>query len=189
MTLRPALASALLTLLACRGAPSQPAGQRAAGKVAEVKTAENIEVSDDPCPSWDELDLERLAPLPQGGDPSTMEAFERAWDVVRRKFPDPTLGCRDWPALRAEYGAAIARTSGQEEAYDLLNEMLSKLGVSHLHATPPTGLAQQLRPTGTGTLGISWELVDDPSKWRVLVRSLGEDRASWAGLELSLIHI
>ena len=80
------------------------------------------------CRDYTDLDPATLPPLPDG--PYTA-MFEAAWDVVRTKHFDPTLGCLDWPALRLRYGARAARAKSPAEAYEAVRALLAHLGQSH----------------------------------------------------------
>jgi carboxyl-terminal processing protease len=86
------------------------------------------------CPSWADLDVAALPPLP--ASPYT-GAFDTVWRTVWARHHDPTLACQDWPAARARFGAEVARAADVDAAYTTINAMLATLRQSHLRAVPP----------------------------------------------------
>lgn len=100
-----------------RPAPPEPS----AGTKADSKPAA--------CTDWSKEDLSNLPPLPESRYRRTLE---QAWMLVLEKHYDPTLGCVDWPEARVRYGAKLAKTRDQTEAFAVINEMLDELGQSHV---------------------------------------------------------
>lgn len=86
------------------------------------------------CRSWAGLDVTKLPPLPETPYTAT---FERVWRTVLEKHYDPTLACKDWPALRAEFGAKLAGAGDDAAAYKIMNDLLDSLGQSHFRVVPP----------------------------------------------------
>ncbi|MER3403586.1 MAG: hypothetical protein C4337_09970 [Armatimonadota bacterium] len=66
-----------------------------------------------------------------------MEVFQFVWEEVRNSHYDPKLGGVDWNALREAFIPRIRSATTDSEFYNLLNEMLSKLGQSHMGVIPP----------------------------------------------------
>lgn len=85
------------------------------------------------CRDWSDLDVASLPALP---DSPHAEVFQKVWVTVLEKHYDPTLGCLDWPAIRTEYGEKIAAVKGDGEVAGHINEMLGRLGQSHLRFVP-----------------------------------------------------
>ena len=102
------------------------------------------------CASWASLTPDTLPALPNG---PYVETLEVAWELVRRRHPDPTLRCLPWPELRREYGEKIAAATTREEAYALLNELLGSLKESHIYAWPPQAAGRRI--DGDGAIGRS----------------------------------
>lgn len=86
------------------------------------------------CRSYNGLDVATLEPLPEG---DYVEVLDQVWRRVLEKYYDPTMGCLDWPALRAEFAAKVAAAPDRVAAYRLVNEMLGKLEQSHFHLFEP----------------------------------------------------
>ena len=95
------------------------------------------------CPSWAQIDPADLQPLPPGPQ---VAAFDAAWELVRTRHHDPTVGCLDWKTIRTEQGAKVAAARDVTAAYVAINEALALLGESHLLAWPPATAAA--RETG-----------------------------------------
>lgn len=144
-------ASLVAFCLACEASPRPSAPVSAPPPaVAETKA--------EACPSWASLDVSALPPLPKTPYTST---FERVWQTVREKHYDPTLGCKDWPALRERYGAALAAAKDEAAAYAAMNDLLGELGQSHFRVVAPSaGVADG--PSG-------------PARVPIQVRMIGEE--------------
>lgn len=134
--LRLALALLLLPVACGRGSADTPVTQPPGGTTppktdgADPKPDE----TNDACRSWADLDVAALPALPQTPYTAT---FEQVWRTVLEKHYDPTLGCLDWPAVRSEYGSKLADAKDEAAAFDLMRQMLGRLGQSHLAVVPP----------------------------------------------------
>lgn len=124
-----------------------------------VTPAPAVQVPVETCPSWAALDPATLPPLPETPYTAT---FERVWRTVLEKHFDPTLACKDWPALRAEYGARLASVPDAAAAYAVMNDLLETLGQSHFKVVPPFGGASPDDQAG------------GPARVPVQVRLIGE---------------
>lgn len=117
-------------------------------------------VPSDSCRSWAELDPATLPPLPETPYTAT---FDRVWRTVLEKHFDPTLACKDWPALRAEYGAKLTTVADAPAAYKVMNDLLETLGQSHFKVVPPASGAEPDDKAG------------GPARVPVHVRMIGEE--------------
>lgn len=92
----------------------------------------------------------KLEPPPfDGGAPVTSEVrqdaeqqrrlaiFDAVWRTVRDKHYDPTLGGRDWNAVRQRYQPLALGAPNEAAFYRTLNLMLGELGDSHMTVTGP----------------------------------------------------
>lgn len=68
-----------------------------------------------------------------------LRSFERAWELINRRYWDPEFGGLDWPAVREELRPAAARATTNAELRDVLGEMISRLGQSHFGVIPAPG--------------------------------------------------
>jgi carboxyl-terminal processing protease len=101
------------------------------------------------CTDYRDFDASALAPLPSTPHTATLE---QVWKIVLTKHYDSTLGCLDWPAIRVEYGQKLTEAADEAAAYGMMNEMLGKLGQSHLAVVPP-GRATHGEPRGATLTG------------------------------------
>lgn len=129
----------LLPPVACgRGSADTPPPQTPGGttppKTDGADTKPDPDATKDACRSWEDLDVGTLPALPQTAYTAT---FEQVWRTVLEKHYDPTLGCLDWPAVRMEYGSKLAEAKDDAAAFDLMRQMLGRLGQSHLAVVPP----------------------------------------------------
>jgi carboxyl-terminal processing protease len=84
-----------------------------------------------------------------GGAPATRESvadarttlrrsiLDAAWQTVRDKHFDPTLGGVDWQAVRAKYEPLALAAPTDAAFYRVLNQMIGELGQSHMLISGP----------------------------------------------------
>lgn len=65
-----------------------------------------------------------------------VESFETAWKTVRDAHYDPTLGGVDWQRVHDELRPSIEKAESMEEARKVMQEMLGRLGHSHVGIIP-----------------------------------------------------
>ncbi|MFL6257520.1 MAG: S41 family peptidase [Pyrinomonadaceae bacterium] len=82
------------------------------------------------------------------------KTFEKAWEIVRDKFYDPSFNGVDWNRTRERYAPLVAAAQTDAELYELLKRMLSELKVSHMGVVTPDALKQLTAPPVTTGLGI-----------------------------------
>ncbi|MCR9160229.1 MAG: S41 family peptidase [Nannocystaceae bacterium] len=141
----PSLLAIPLLVSACdkNDAPAQTPEPSTAAADA---TAQKPDFSQDECKDWSALDLETLPTLPASEYTAT---FEVAWSTLLSKHYDPTLGCKDWVAVREWYGDKIAQAPDSGKAYALMNGMLGELEQSHIAIVPPGSRTQGETRSGT----------------------------------------
>jgi carboxyl-terminal processing protease len=80
--------------------------------------------------------------------------FKAAWETVRDKHYDKTLGGVDWNAARARYEPLALSAPSEAAFYRTLNQMIGELGQSHMMITGPGADdeddAEELAPPGDG---------------------------------------
>lgn len=65
------------------------------------------------------------------------EAFEMAWKALADNYFDPTFNKLDWAKIRTEYESRIRSAATDLAAHKLIEEMIDRLGKSHLVLIPP----------------------------------------------------
>ena len=78
-----------------------------------------------------------------------LATFDQVWTTVRDRHPDSGLGGVDWEAVRDELRPKAASVSSREELRPILQQMLNRLGQSHLTILP----GEQVAGSGSGGLG------------------------------------
>jgi carboxyl-terminal processing protease len=143
-------AVALIVLAACGSAPPPPAAPSPAAPTAPP-----------PAPP--------AAPPPAAAEPppadprvaADLKSFDAMWQRVVDTFYDPGLGGLDWRAVRAELRPKILATKTREEAREVMNQALGRLGVSHFHVFGPLAEASE-------------EALDDQAGVGIELRILGQ---------------
>jgi len=111
-----------------------------------------------------------------------LDCFEIVWQTVNETYSDPTFGGLDWQAMHDIYRPRIVAAEDDETFYDLLNQMLHELKVSHIGALPPEwALDRWMFPHdfGQGSIGLDIRLL----KGKMVVTSVAAgSSAEWAGL-------
>ena len=139
-------------VIACEAQSPVPGRRETAAVVAVPK------VTTPSCQDYSKLDLEALPPLPKTPYTAT---FEAVWRIVLEKHFDPTLACQDWPKLRLEYGTKLADVDDASAAYELMNELLGRLGQSHFRVIPQSSGVDADAPRGSARVPIAARLIDD----------------------------
>lgn len=106
------------------------------------------------------------------------ESFDFAWTTIRDKHFDPAFGGLDWDAVRRELEPRMAQARTMDEARWVLEEMISRLKLSHL-AIIPGDIYTELsspEPVGedSGSPGLEVRVVEQ----RVLVTRLAPESAA-----------
>lgn len=153
------LLSAAFAALMCACGQEAPRPAAPAPQAAPQAHAAEATPAGDACRSWADLDLATLPPLPETPYTAT---FERVWRTVLEKHFDPTLACKDWPALRSEYGAKLASVPDSAAAYAVMNDLLETLGQSHFKVVPPfSGAEAHDTASGPARVPIQVRLIDE----------------------------
>lgn len=66
-----------------------------------------------------------------------VEVFEKVWETIEEKYYDPSFNGVDWRAVRARYRPRVEASAGEEEFYDLLNQMAGELRDAHTRVRSP----------------------------------------------------
>jgi carboxyl-terminal processing protease len=60
-----------------------------------------------------------------------VEVFEQVWKTIDEKYYDPLFNGVDWRAMRERYRPRVEAAAGEEEFYNLLNQMAGELRDAH----------------------------------------------------------
>jgi carboxyl-terminal processing protease len=103
-----------------------------------------------------------LIPTPTVGNSQYLHVFEEVWSTVNETFYDPEFGGVDWAAIHDEYKPLIASAEDDGTFYQLLNQMLWELNVSHV-GVGPIDAWPSVEPVvwGKGEIGLDVRLLDD----------------------------
>ena len=99
-----------------------------------------------------------------------IESFEYVWTTIRDKYFDPSLGGLDWDKVKEELRPKVENAESMSQVRAVLNDMISRLGVSHFAIIPSEAyrdLRQPEKPRG-GVTGIDVRVIDS----HVLVNSV-----------------
>jgi len=109
-----------------------------------------------------------------------LEVFETVWNTIDQTYFDPDFGGLDWDAVHADYEPLIAAAEDDKALYQLLNQMLWELNVSHT-GIGPADMWPSIEPVAwaEGEIGIDVRLLDDHA---VITRVEAESPAEKAGL-------
>jgi carboxyl-terminal processing protease len=93
-----------------------------------------------------------------------VEAFDQVWTTIREKHFDPDLGGLDWPAVREELRPRVEAATTMAEARGVMEEMLGRLGHSHVGIIPAEAYEAWDRPgsdrPGDGAAGLDVRVID-----------------------------
>jgi carboxyl-terminal processing protease len=92
-----------------------------------------------------------------------LESFNRVWTVIRDRHFDPQLGGVDWDAARDEFRPRMELVATMSGARRVLNEMLDRLGHTHVGVFPGEALTtgEEGRPTESdGVPGLEVRVID-----------------------------
>jgi iron(II)-dependent oxidoreductase len=122
----------------------------------------------------------RLLPTEPVTNEVYLEVFEVAWRTVDETYFDPEFGGLDWDAVHNEYGPMVAAAQDEETLYQILNQMLWTLDVSHT-GVGPGDMWQSVEPVAfaQAEIGIDVRLLDGQA---VITRVEAESPAEEAGL-------
>jgi len=103
-----------------------------------------------------------LIPTPTAGNREYLQVFEVVWSTVNETYFDPDFGGLDWDAVHAEYEPLVMAATDADTLYQVLNQMLWELNVSHVGVGPVT-VWPSIEPVvwENGETGIDVRLLDD----------------------------
>jgi carboxyl-terminal processing protease len=121
-----------------------------------------------------------------------LESFDHVWTTIRDKHWDPEMAGLDWEAVRDELRPRVEQATDREGARAVMDELISRLGLSHYAIIPAEAYAELDLPDGQGALdgwtGLDVRVVGG----RALVTSVAEGSpAAEAGIRpgWGVLHI
>jgi carboxyl-terminal processing protease len=78
-----------------------------------------------------------VSPVRSAGEGAYLEVFNQVWQTIEESFFDPEFNGVDWVAMREQYKPQVQQAQSDEEAAEMINEMLSELKSSHTHLYTP----------------------------------------------------
>ena len=66
-----------------------------------------------------------------------VETFLIVWQTVKNNYFDQTFNNLDWETIKKEYEPRVRQTTDDRQLYDILQEMVNRLGRSHFAIIPP----------------------------------------------------
>lgn len=122
------------------------------------------------------------------GTPSALQlgVFEELWQVVHDEYLYPDFNGVDWDAIRVEYRQRLEAGVSHQEFYDVLDEMLARLGDDHsVYLSPEEVAEEDAEFSGNNDyVGIGVVTVAFPERGRVsVITTFPGSPAAEAGLQ------
>ncbi len=101
-------------------------------------------------------------PLPTAIHPEHLDVFEEVWSTIYLTYFDDDFGGLDWYAIHAQYKPLILEAEDGQAFYQVLNQMLWELNVSHV-GVGPADAWPSIEPVvfESGDPGLDVRLLDD----------------------------
>lgn len=118
-----------------------------------------------------------------------LDSFDMVWTTVRDKHWDPTLGGLDWEAVGQELRPKVAAAATMNEARQVMQEMVERLGQSHFGIFPGSVYEDAAAASGTeegvghgsgGSVGLDVRVRDGAT---LVVKVLPGSPADQAGIK------
>jgi carboxyl-terminal processing protease len=87
--------------------------------------------------------------LTEGQRQKNLESFDVVWKTVRDNHFDPKLGGVDWQKVREELRPRVERAVSTDDARNVMQEMLNRLGHTHVAIIPASQYDDLKGPSGT----------------------------------------
>ena len=126
-----------------------------------------------------------FTPIPTVVNTDYLQVFEVVWSTIDQTYFDPDFGGLDWNAIHDQYEPLIATAEDDHTLYQLLNQMLWELKVSHT-GVGPVDEWPNVEPAiwKSGETGIDLRLLNDQA---VITRIKAGSPAGEAGLRPGFI--
>ncbi len=100
--------------------------------------------------------------------PNQLASFDYVWDAIDGSHWDPEKVGASWDAARAQLRPKMVAATTVQEASEILEELLARLGQSHFQILGGSAQSSEDGGGGNGSLGMEVRLIDDAVVvWRV----------------------
>ena len=173
------LVAGLIFLAACGGAPP-PTTNPAPPPVVQPVVAPVPVAQPQPAPVEPPPSDPRIA--------ADLTSFDLVWQRVADLFYDPSYGGVDWKAVRAELRPKILQTKTRDEAREIMNQALARLGKSHFGVSGPLEEDGPEGSDGDAGIGIELRILDKAAIVTRVERGSGAEQAKLPlGAELVIV--
>lgn len=144
----------LLMLTACNptapiavapAAPTQPGDESSATAAPSIATEPAVPAAPSTVPS-PKPTFEPIPPTPTLEPLSTQQrqkVFDEVWTLVRDRYLYTDYRGLDWQAVRAEFTPRVANAPDEDAFYELMRELIERLGDEHSAFLSPQDVAQE----------------------------------------------
>ena len=166
-----------LSLPGCTDPGVQPSAQPSGASATITAVAPEIKPSPTAVPT--------MAPAEVSANTEYREVFEAVWNTIDQTYFDRDFGGLDWDAIGDEYEPLIIAAANDQALYQLLNQMIWELNVSHAGVWPADQWPS-IEPVvfKNGEIGIDVRLLNDQA---VITRVEAGSPAEEAGLRPGFI--
>ncbi len=94
-----------------------------------------------------------------------LQSFDIVWETIRDRHYDPELNGVDWDAARTELRPKINEAESQDEAREVMDELIRLLNQSHFVIIPKSGYEalekDDTTQSGPGVIGVTVRVIQD----------------------------
>jgi C-terminal peptidase prc len=110
--------------------------------------------------------------------------FERVWSIVNERYLYEDFNGQDWDAVRAEFEPRVTAAAGEAEFYELMYELIARLGDDHSRFQSPQDVAEEeARFTGNLVYGGIGAIVRETDDGGLILTVARDSPAEQAGLQ------
>jgi len=110
--------------------------------------------------------------------------FERTWNIVNERYLYEDFNGQDWDAVRAEFAPRVVAARSEAEFYDLMYELIARLGDDHSRFQSPQDVAEEeARFAGNLVYGGIGAIVRETDQGGLILTVATDSPAEQAGLQ------
>jgi carboxyl-terminal processing protease len=95
----------------------------------------------------------------QPNNQTWLASFDHVWQTIYDKYWDPEINGVNWQAARAELRPKVADAQSSAEARQIMEQLLARLGHSHVGIIPASAYSDLESSTGNGDSGLKIEII------------------------------